>query len=148
VLISAFNGGGLFGLKGPSDDKNGTGTEGKADIEEKTSDQIPEDDEHILCVQCLNRITQPSQRIEVNGAHRHSFANPHGLVYDIGCFRSARGCECVGQMTAEFTWFTGYRWRVSVCGVCLIHLGWCFNASADHGFYGLILNRLIFPKGE
>jgi hypothetical protein len=148
VSVCFLNGGHFFGLKGPSDDPKSVDTKGKVDVEEEISDKEPDDDEHILCGQCLNQITQPSQKTEIAGAHRHSFANPHGIVFDIGCFKSAGGCKYVGPATDEFTWFVGYRWRVSVCAACLVHLGWLFVSSSEQGFFGLILNRLIFPKSN
>jgi hypothetical protein len=49
----------------------------------------------------------------------------------------------VGGASAEFSWFSGYRWRVALCGRCLGHLGWRFEQGDS--FYGLILDRLLFP---
>ncbi len=98
---------------------------------------------YLLCRQCRNMITAPNEGIWMNGSHRHTFANPVGAVYEIGCFHSAPGSRSVGPATDEFTWFSGYLWRVSICGKCLTHLGWHFFSSAGHGFHGLILDRLI-----
>ncbi len=96
----------------------------------------------IICRHCRKHITDESQRISVDGAHRHTFANPHGHVYDIGCFGSAVGCTGAGPAFDEFTWFRGYSWRVVICSGCSAHLGWLFQSSGDHHFYGLILDRL------
>jgi hypothetical protein len=108
----------------------------------------PEDetraDRYILCRNCRNRITHTDARISIQGAHRHTFANPHGIVFEIGCFQTADGCGYIGAPTAEFTWFKGYRWRVAVCRACLVHVGWHF-ASGVSGFVGLIIDQLIFP---
>jgi hypothetical protein len=30
-------------------------------------------------------ITSPAERIVVQGSHQHTFANPHGIIYEIGC---------------------------------------------------------------
>ncbi|HNS99887.1 MAG TPA: cereblon family protein [Polyangiaceae bacterium] len=80
-------------------------------------------------------------RIEVAGAHRHTFANPHGLVFQIGCFSEATGCRGTGPASDDFTWFSGYEWQVGVCARCGIHLGWRF-ISHRTSFFGLIVDRL------
>ena len=100
----------------------------------------------IICRQCRQVIARPADRISVNGAHRHVFANPHGLVYEIGCFGRAVGCAHAGGWSAEFTWFAGFAWRTLVCTGCLSHLGWSFSSSGGDYFFGLILDHLIFPE--
>jgi hypothetical protein len=97
----------------------------------------------ILCRDCLHPVTRQDQRIGVDGSHRHTFANPHGIVFDIGCFRTADGCGRVGPRSEEFAWFAGYSWQVGVCAACLVHLGWHFASPGGGEFYGLILDRLI-----
>jgi hypothetical protein len=114
--------------------------------EEEAPEQEPEEEEYILCRQCRQAITRPAERITVQGSHQHTFANPHGIVYEILCFRSADGCTTSGPSTDEFTWFKGYRWRVAVCRACLIHLGWYFASDSGDRFYGLIVDRLSFPS--
>lgn len=114
--------------------------------EEEVEDILEEEEEsYILCRQCSQAITRAAERISKQGAHRHTFANPHGIVYEIGCFRSAIGCGYTGPGTDEFTWFPGYEWRVAICRSCLTHLGWVFSASGSDRFYGLILDRLKEP---
>lgn len=110
--------------------------------EEKSEDTDPESKKYIVCKQCLQPITSSDERINRDGSHRHTFANPNGQVFDIGCFRNAFGCGYAGQPSDEFTWFSGYFWRVCVCGMCLTHLGWLFVSGGDN-FHGLILDRLI-----
>lgn len=110
--------------------------ENQPDPEEK------EDDELIVCRQCLQIVTRPEERMEVDGSHVHTFANPQGIVFEIGCFRSVTGCGFSGSPSSEFTWFSGYQWRVAVCGGCLSHLGWLFQGGSGDSFCGLILNRL------
>ncbi|RTZ99919.1 MAG: hypothetical protein DSY89_07670 [Deltaproteobacteria bacterium] len=95
----------------------------------------------ILCRACGRAITHERERMTVQGSHLHTFANPHGRVFEIGCFRTAAGCGYSGALTAEFTWFAGYQWKIAVCAGCLTHLGWLF-VSAGSRFTGLILNRL------
>ena len=111
--------------------------------EGETKKKEPDIDKYILCRQCRRIITTPTERIEMLGAHQHAFANPHGIVYQIGCFRSATGCGYTGQPTNEFSWFKGFSWRLAVCGSCLFHLGWLFISPGSESFNGLILDHLI-----
>lgn len=106
-----------------------------------------EGENRIHCRQCLHVITRPDESITVNGAHHHTFANPHGIVFEIGCFRNAEGCGYAGRPTIEFTWFSGYSWQIAICSKCLLHLGWFFTSdNTDSSFTGLILDRLIYSK--
>ena len=118
----------------------------KADLEvaEKKTEQ-PEEKAYILCRQCRQAVTKSEERFSFQGAHRHTFANPHGLVFDIGCFKDCPGCGYAGAASDEFTWFAGYRWRICFCSNCLTHLGWLFSSPVGDGFHGLILERLIEP---
>jgi hypothetical protein len=111
----------------------------ESEAEEKESD----DEEYILCRQCMHVITSSAERITVQGLHRHTFANPHGIVFEIGCFRSSIGCGYAGPASDEFAWFQGFSWRVAVCVGCLTHLGWLFTSTGYESFHGLILDRLV-----
>lgn len=95
----------------------------------------------LVCAGCNNPITDDSQRIDRRGTHEHSFFNPHGIVFIIGCFAQAEGCTGVGENSSEFSWFPGYLWRVSCCRNCGSHLGWRFSNGVD-SFHGLILDKL------
>ena len=101
----------------------------------------------LVCRQCGHAITRPDQGVSVDGAHRHTFANPHGVVYEIGCFDPADGCAGAGPASEEFTWFAGFFWRIAVCRRCQVHLGWRFE-SQGRRFYGLILDRLSISAGD
>jgi hypothetical protein len=105
-------------------------------------EELTDSGKFLLCRQCLQTITHRSHQIIVNGAHEHTFANPHGIVFEIGCFKSAAGCGYVGRPTDEFTWFKGFMWQIAVCGSCLSHVGWLFTSSSVDSFVGLILDRL------
>jgi hypothetical protein len=96
----------------------------------------------IRCAACTNPITFPDAAVQVRGGHVHTFANPHGMVFEIGLFSDAPGCGAVGMRSKEFTWFSGFAWRPAVCRTCLTHLGWLFTSEATE-FWGLILDRLI-----
>lgn len=113
-----------------------------SDIESDVLETAEPRDAPIRCAACLSIIALDSDRIPFNGAHIHTFANPHGLVFEIGCFQDAPGCHTAGLPTDEFTWFIGYFWQIAVCQTCLSHLGWLFTAKS-RGFWGLILDRLI-----
>lgn len=104
----------------------------------------------LVCASCGAGITSKRERLEIHGAHSHTFTNPHGLIFNIGCFGNAENCRSVGEATPAWTWFRGYAWRVCVCASCGIHLGWAYEPSPpraeDRGFYGLILDRLTEPN--
>lgn len=104
-------------------------------------DAVPHEAERwIVCRQCQQRLTRPSERIEINGSHSHTFANPSGIVFEIGCFRIATGLNYIGPPSYEFPWFAGKSWQIVICSTCQIHLGWCFQDQDL--FFGLILDRL------
>lgn len=112
--------------------------------------EAPPEEGPICCGQCLLPVTSSRERCSVGGAHRHVFANPHGFVYEIGCFANAPGCAPVGPATPDFSWFPGTTWRIVVCARCGLHLGWQYAGQAGHGpFFGLILPRLrqMAPDG-
>jgi hypothetical protein len=78
---------------------------------------------------------------EVSGSHRHTFCNPAGLVFEVGCFAEAPGCVAIGEASEFFSWFPGYAWRVGICRGCTAHLGWSYGEGPD--FWGLVLDRLF-----
>ena len=95
----------------------------------------------LKCAQCGRRIARDADRIEVNDKHEHTFINPAGVIYKIGCFSSAPGVSEVGPASAEFAWFRGHLWRCVCCSDCETHLGWTFTSDAAR-FVGLILDQL------
>ncbi len=94
----------------------------------------------LLCTVCQAPITTSKERLEKKGKHLHTFFNPAGIVYEIGCFRRAPGCLVYGVPSSEFAWFSGYSWQVVYCRRCHQHLGWKF--IADEEFFGLIVSKL------
>ncbi len=114
----------------------------RPDTDETAREKQAEDHGAILCKNCGRVITHAEDRFTVHGSNRHTFANPHGRVYEIGCFQTAPGCAYGGALTAEFSWFAGYQWKIALCGGCLTHLGWLFVSSSNR-FNGLILERLV-----
>lgn len=113
------------------------------EIDELDEDEaIPLDEDALVCRRCGAAITTQTFARAVDGRHLHTFFNPAGLLYEIGCFEQAPGCVDSGRPTGTFSWFVGYRWRYSHCAGCGVHLGWQFCASEGRVFWGLIRNRL------
>ncbi len=97
----------------------------------------------LFCCQCHQVITTETDRINIQGAHQHCFANPYGIIFQIGCFQTAKGCGYTGSLTEKWSWFKGLSWRIAICNMCLIQLGWLYVSPGGESFNGLILNRLI-----
>ncbi len=110
---------------------------------QQTSAEQPE--KRLCCKVCGQMITREQDRIKRGGAHTHTFTNPHGIRFAIGCFETVAGCEEKGIKTEEFTWFPGFGWRIAYCTGCKEHLGWRFHSQGEDTFYGLILKRLRYP---
>jgi len=96
----------------------------------------------IVCENCRHIVTGPEQIITVNDHHRHTFLNPEGRVFQLGCFSHAEGCLIEEQSILENTWFAGFTWSISICSNCMVHLGWYYQKDDRH-FFGLILDRLV-----
>ncbi len=99
----------------------------------------PED--ALRCSCCANPVTTLRQRISVAGAHMHRLYNPHGMGFDVACFREAWGAIPRGTATDYYTWFPGYTWQLVHCVDCGEHLGWYYQTDDEH-FYGLIAHKL------
>lgn len=98
--------------------------------------------EIVLCRFCCSIITHTDNLMAVNGSYYHVFANPHGHVFEIGCYKRAPGCLARLEPSAEFSWFSGYHWQIAICRTCSNHLGWYFQSNAS-SFFGLIQKDLI-----
>lgn len=113
-------------------------------IEEKELTEEKENENPwIFCAVCKNKIANIKDRIEVDSKHHHTFLNPHGVYYNICCFKKANGCLPYGEQIEEYTWFPGYSWQIVLCSKCKIHNGWKYD-SGKSIFYGLINNRLTY----
>jgi hypothetical protein len=119
------------------------GIKGQTVSRDKTEKDSPETPGFLLCAQCRRIITRCADRMEVEGSHSHAFANPAGMVFEIGCFLSAKGCKTTGPATDAFSWFKGYCWEIACCRNCRTHLGWGFVSDGMHGFFALIFDRLV-----
>jgi hypothetical protein len=98
------------------------------------------DDPMLRCRACSNEVARHDDRIEISGAHTHTFVNPAGVMFEIGCFGRVTGCRTRGTSSVFFSWFPGHAWCVAVCERCRTHLGWSFGDGPD--FWGLIVARL------
>ena len=99
------------------------------------------EDDSLRCAVCGHRITERAYRSEMAGAHEHTFVNPAGFTFHIGCFAAAPGCKHVGETSDAFSWFPGWRWQIAICGSCRSHVGWIFRLGGEQ-FHGLILAAL------
>ena len=114
------------------------GVHGQTKVEDESENQ---GEKALVCTLCQTPITSRKEQIEKEGKHLHTFFNPAGIVYEIGCFKNAPGGLVYGPVSNEFAWFSEYSWQVVYCNRCLEHLGWKFSAGGDV-FFGLIVNRL------
>lgn len=130
-------------FRNPAENRQHPNRTGTVATEKNQDDDTTPGHEDLRCKACKHKITTHTETINVSGAHQHTFANPNGIVFEIGCFKIAPGCRHTGPFTPEFSWFPGYSWQISVCGSCLTHLGWRFVSAENDFFYGLILDRLI-----
>lgn len=111
-------------------------------LEEKEESAKPF--EAIRCKKCGRAITTQQEKIAVSGSFTHTFFNPAGIVFELGCFRRATGSMVIGEATLEFTWFAGHLWRFALCAGCRTHLGWHYeNGDGTSSFFGLILAQLV-----
>lgn len=111
----------------------------------KVLDKTRSDPERtITCKVCGYTITAEKHAIAIDGSHSHTYFNPAGIVFELGAFRQAPGCQVFGEPTKEFTWFAGYLWQFAVCRQCKEHLGW-YYIGATSDFFGLILTKLNRP---
>ena len=120
-------------------------TNGQRDDQSRTSPKDPwsgAQGPRLLCARCGGQVTASAWCIRVAESHEHSFINPHGYLFRIGCFSRAPGCAAHGEEQAAYSWFPGHSWRIALCAHCGVHLGWVFR-SEDAGFHGLILERLV-----
>jgi len=95
----------------------------------------------LVCTVCEHEITDDAQRIEMAGFHEHTFVNPAGRQFRIGCFGAAPGCAPLGTEESAFSWFLGWAWQVALCARCGARLGWGYR-NAGERFWGLIVTAL------
>ena len=79
--------------------------------EDSDTESMPEEN-NLYCAACNWKITSENQKISMRGKTEHTFFNPQGNVFHIGCFKEAPGCKAVGLPSSEFSWFSGYAWQI------------------------------------
>lgn len=109
--------------------------------EESAFGEEEEQGGEFFCRVCRRFVTAEAEVLTVMGSVRHTFFNPAGLAFTIGCFRRAPGALPEGEATLEHTWFQEWGWQVALCAGCGQHLGWRYQRGED-AFFGLILDRL------
>ncbi|ARU57903.1 MAG: cereblon family protein [Pseudomonadales bacterium] len=97
----------------------------------------------VRCAHCNATITSEKYKTLIDGEFAHFQCNPTGNSFYFGCYSKAEGCQIIGQPSTEFSWFTGFAWRIALCNQCKSHLGWYFQQTATESFYGLILSQII-----
>ncbi len=136
----------IIAEKKPGESTEKTGRDNTETVPETADDDVVAGEgEKLLCTQCKATVTTVAEQVEVNGRAHHSFANPHGLYFEITCYGNAPGCMYSADASGEFTWFRGFRWKVAACSTCTAHLGWLFIASTTR-FHGLISERLVLSR--
>ncbi|MCP4160478.1 MAG: hypothetical protein GY760_10420 [Deltaproteobacteria bacterium] len=116
-------------------------TEGSTTVQ--TEDDTEQEEKRIIaCKNCNHQISTVSEKTTVDDIHIHAFANPHGLLFEIGIYRTADGCALEGPFSDEFTWFPGYSWKIAICENCLVHMGWYFGSQSS-SFFGIIADRIF-----
>ena len=102
------------------------------------NDKVDGAERALVCVVCGHVISDDDYRIEMAGAHEHTFVNPAGFDYRIACFNAAPGCVHLGPTESAFSWFPGWTWQVAACARCRAHVGWIYRNSGEQ-FHGLIV---------
>jgi hypothetical protein len=111
--------------------------------DQDTEELAGEEEEKYFCLACGHLVTLARWRMEKNGEHQHQCFNPAGILFHILTFHDAPGVVSAGRPSAEFSWFQGYSWRVSLCAGCRDHLGWQFSgAELPAVFFALIRDKL------
>ncbi len=120
-------------------------TDKKTQVNHKQQD-ILEHGKAVRCAYCKTVITYQGNAEQVQGKHVHSFINPGGFEFTIGCYRRA-WCKIMGLPMLEWSWFKPYTWQYALCPQCQELLGWFYhNAPDNSSFYGLILDRIIIEQ--
>jgi hypothetical protein len=111
-------------------------------LSREEEDGNEEERDPLRCKDCGNGITATEFGTHRHGCFEHTFDNPAGHTFRLGCFSKAWNCIVHGVPTYAFTWFPGFRWRFCSCGRCGLHLGWHYDSGGE-GFFGLILDNLV-----
>ncbi|XP_053616631.1 protein cereblon-like isoform X2 [Plodia interpunctella] len=106
----------------------------------------------LCCASCASDIARREHIFAMSSEGVHSnYTNLGGYMHDLVTVSQATNTELSGAPSAEFSWFPGYRWTVALCGGCMAHVGWRFDAMKRNlrpqQFYGLCRNY-VQPRIE
>lgn len=121
---------------------------GKSKPAKKPKTSTGENGRILICKTCRSKITRRDLGMRVDGKHQHVFFNPHGYVFELGCFASAKNVIASGPKSDEFTWFPGFDWQAVGCTGCSTQLGWRYTSKNKGGFFGLILTNLAEEEDD
>lgn len=82
-----------------------------------------------VCAACDERLAREDWVLEHTTQAPLVFANPQGRFFELLLVSHVCGSLFEGHATTEFTWFSGYAWRVGSCEGCGVHIGWHFEAT-------------------
>jgi hypothetical protein len=100
----------------------------------------------VRCARCRHVLTTERERLEVSGRHAHTFMNPSGVIFEIGCYRTADGARLEGMPEKETSWFPGTAWVYAHCAACHGQVGWSYVYLEEHEpqrFFGLMLDAIL-----
>jgi hypothetical protein len=98
------------------------------------------------CRSCGGLITHSDRLIRIAGTNRHHHVNPAGSECDFHTFLACPGAVALGDATENYSWFSGYDWRMAVCSQCGQHLGWYYEAISRFErpgeFWGILVSNI------
>ncbi len=103
-----------------------------------------QEEQRILCAGCRAHVCNQDLVWRPEGSVQ-AYANPQGHLRQIITVRRAWNLSFEAWATAEFTWFSGYAWRIAGCSTCQAHLGWRYEAESGQEpsvFFGLLTNAI------
>lgn len=104
------------------------------------------------CARCGCFITHSGAAIRLNGSEEHSFVNPAGILCNFITFEHCENVIVHPELYLEHSWFSGYGWRFLMCGACIQHLGWKYDAMAKtlqpRNFYGVLIEGVESVTGN
>ncbi|XP_045778653.1 protein cereblon-like isoform X2 [Maniola jurtina] len=106
----------------------------------------------LCCASCAIEIARREHIFAMSTEGVHSnYTNLGGFVHDIITVSRVANTAPSGAPSAEFSWFPGYTWTITLCAACMAHVGWRFDAQRRNlrpqQFYGLCRNY-VQPRGE
>jgi len=111
---------------------------------QKNSDDKDEKSYH--CSRCGAFIADSGAIISIQGAKDHSFVNPAGVLCNFTTFAHCHNVLVDKDLYLRHSWFSGYGWRYVMCGACMQHLGWHYDAvrkgARPRSFFGILVETV------